>query len=68
VTCYLLHIMQEPDRDSYADPDLKDVVGFMPKFFCAHCNPIKRLRPGEAVKCLNRDLPCWKPPDRICED
>ena len=27
----------------------------MPKFFCAHCNPIKRLAPGEAVKCLDRD-------------
>ncbi len=68
MTCYLLHIMQEPDQAAYADPDVKDVVGDIPKFYCAHCNPIKRLRPGEAVKCLNRDLPCWKPLDRICED
>ncbi len=68
MTCYLLHIMQEPDHDAYADPDLKDVVGSMPKFFCAHCSPIKRLMPGAAVKCLKRDLPCWKPLDRICED
>ena len=65
MTCYLLHIMQEPDREAYEDPDLKDVVGFMPKFFCARCNPIKRLRPGEAVKCLNCDGPCWKPAEQM---
>jgi hypothetical protein len=67
VTCYLLHIMEDPDRDAYRDPDLKDVVGQMPKFYCAHCQPLKQLLASEATRCLERDAPCWKPVDRICD-
>jgi hypothetical protein len=67
VTCYLLHIMEDPDRDAYRDPDLKDVVGQMPKFYCAHCQPLKQLMASEATRCLERDAPCWKPVDRICD-
>jgi hypothetical protein len=67
VTCYLLHIMEDPDRDAYRDPDLKDVVGHMPKFYCAHCQPLKQLLPSDATRCLERDAPCWKPADRICD-
>jgi molybdenum cofactor biosynthesis enzyme MoaA len=61
VTCYLLHVMQEPDREAYDDPDLKDVVGSMPKTFCTRCAPILPLRAGEMVRCLGRSEPCWKP-------
>ena len=63
MTCYLLHVMQEPDREAYADPDLKDLIGDMPKFFCARRNPILKLTPSEAVRCFSRDAPCWRPPD-----
>ena len=66
MSCYLLHVMHEPDRDPYADPDCKDVVGDMPRFFCAHCNPIKRLAPSEAVRCLGREAPCWTAIERLC--
>lgn len=65
--CYLLHTMEDPDRAAYRDPDLKDVVGIMPKFFCAHCQPIKPLLPSEALRCIERTAPCWKPTERICE-
>jgi hypothetical protein len=66
VTCYLLHIMEDPDRDAYRDPDLKDAVGLMPRFFCAQCDPLNPLLASEAVKCMRRDAPCWKPPGKIC--
>lgn len=66
MTCYLLHVMQEPDREPYEDPDCKDVVGDLPKFFCAHCNPIKRLAPSEAARCLGREAPCWQAIERLC--
>jgi hypothetical protein len=52
VTCYLLHIMEDPDRDAYRDAGLKDVVGLMPRFFCA-----------QSVKCMRRNAPCWRPND-----
>ena len=61
MTCYLLHIMEDPDRDAYRDPDLKDVVGLLPKFFCARCQPLDPLVVSEAMRCLRRDAPCWKP-------
>lgn len=59
--CYLLHTVEQPDEDPYADPDVKDVVGSLPRFYCAQCQPLQPLRPGEAVKCLDRDAPCWQP-------
>lgn len=68
VTCYLLHLVEQPDQTPYDDPNVKDVVGTMPQFFCAHCQPIKRLLPSSAMKCLDREGPCWMPPDRICAD
>lgn len=67
MTCYLLHIMEDPDREAYRDPDLRDVVGLMPKFFCAHCDPVKPILPSEAVRCMRAGGPCWKPADRICD-
>lgn len=66
--CTLLHILEQQDERPYDDPDVKDVIGAMPQFFCTQCNPLKRLRPGEVVKCLQRQSPCWKPADRICSD
>ncbi len=64
--CYLLHIVEQPDPAPYDDPDLKDLVGSMPRFFCAQCHPAAVLRPSEGVRCLDQDAPCWKPPDSIC--
>jgi hypothetical protein len=61
VTCYLLHIMEDPDRDAYRDTELKDVVGLMPRFFCAQCQPLKPLLSSQAVKCMRRNAPCWRP-------
>lgn len=66
--CYLLHVVERQDPHPYDDPDLKDVVGTMPQFFCAQCDPIERLAPSEAVKCMRRDAPCWKPPGTVCPD
>jgi hypothetical protein len=64
--CYLLHTIEQPDPNAYADQDLKDLVGSYPRFFCTQCNPPKPLRPGESVKCLNRTDPCWKPGGMTC--
>lgn len=61
MTCYLLHTIEQPDEDPYADAEVRDVVGSLPRFYCAHCQPLVRLLPGEAVKCLDRAAPCWKP-------
>ena len=66
--CTLFHLLEKQDEHPYEDPDVKDVIGAMPQFFCTYCNPIKRLRPGEAMKCIARDEPCWMPADRICAD
>jgi hypothetical protein len=63
MTCYLLHIMEDPDRDAYRDPDLKDVVGLLPRFFCAQCQPLCPLLPSEALRCMRRNAPCWKRPE-----
>jgi hypothetical protein len=68
VTCYLLHIMEDPDRDAYRDADLKDVIGLMPRFFCAQCQPLHPLVASEAVRCMRRSAPCWKPAGRVCSD
>jgi hypothetical protein len=68
VTCYLLHIMEDPDREAYRDQDLKDVVGLMPRFFCAQCQPLHPLLASEAVKCMRRNAPCWKPANQICAE
>lgn len=65
--CYLLHMIEAPDRGAYADPDLKDLVGEWPQLFCAYCNPPRPLKPSESARCLDRDAPCWKPVHRICE-
>jgi hypothetical protein len=62
MTCYLLHIMEDPDRDAYRDPDLKDVVGLLPKFFCARCQPLEPLVVSEAMRCVRRAAPCWRQP------
>jgi hypothetical protein len=68
VTCYLLHIMEDPDREAYRDADLKDVVGLMPRFFCAQCDPLNPIVASEAVKCMRRNAPCWKPRGTICPE
>ncbi len=57
--CYLLHILEQQDAQAYEDPDVKDIVGALPQFFCTHCQPIRRLIPSDAMKCIGRDAPCW---------
>ena len=61
MACYLLHIVEQPDPRPYDDPDVKDVVGALPQFYCTHCQPIKLLASGEAMKCIRRGSPCWNP-------
>lgn len=61
MTCNLLHVLEQQDPNPYDDPDVKDVVGTMPQFFCTKCQPILRLKPGEALKCVERNEPCWMP-------
>jgi len=65
--CYLLHILEQPDPDPYSDPNLKDLVGAFPKCYCTQCTPPQALSASETVHCLNRESPCWKPADTICE-
>jgi hypothetical protein len=67
VPCYLLHILEQPDEDPYDDENVKDVVGRLPQFYCAYCDPLIRLKPSAGFKCMQREAPCWKPVDRICE-
>lgn len=64
--CSLLHVLEQPDPAPYADPDLKDLVGYFPRCSCTRCTPPRLLAPGEVVRCLDREAPCWKPDDRIC--
>ena len=59
MTCYLLHILEQQDPQAYEDPDVKDIVGGLPQFYCTRCQPIRRLAPGEAMKCVHRESPCW---------
>ncbi len=68
MSCYLIHILQEQDQHPYEDPAVKDIVGALPRFFCTRCDPIKRLLPSQAMLCIDRDAPCWRPLDRICDD
>lgn len=67
MTCYLLHIMEDPDRDAYSDPNVRDVVGLLPKFYCANCQPIVQIAPSDSLKCMRRTGPCWKPSDNLCD-
>ncbi len=64
--CRMLHTIEEPDRDAYTDPEMKDVVGDFPRFFCAQCTPLRTLKPSETVLCLDRDEPCWNPEVLAC--
>jgi hypothetical protein len=64
--CYLLHIVEQPDASPYDDPNLKDLVGSFPRFFCTQCQPPAPLKPGESVRCLDREEPCWKLPGDVC--
>jgi hypothetical protein len=68
MSCYLLHMVEQPDPDPYADQELKDLVGSFPRFFCTKCDPPRNLKPADTVKCLDRQEPCWKPPEAICAD
>lgn len=67
MTCNLLHMIEMPDSTPYADPDLKDLVGQIPRLFCAYCTPPLPLAPSESARCLDRESPCWKPAGTICE-
>jgi len=60
-------MVEMPEARPYDDPDLKDLVGQYPRLFCAYCNPPRTLSPGESARCLDRDAPCWKPTERICD-
>jgi len=59
--CSLLHIVEQPDPRPYDDPDLKDLVGSFPRFFCASSAPPRALRPSEAARCLECAESCWSP-------
>lgn len=61
--CYLLHIVEQQDPRPYDDPDVKDIVGTMPQFYCTRCQPLLKMSPGGAMKCIERDAPCWMGPD-----
>lgn len=56
--CTLLHIVEQPDPRPYDDPDLKDLVGSLPRFFCSASTPPTPLRPSTAVACLGCEAPC----------
>ena len=66
MSCSLLHILEQPEPRPYDDPDLKDLVGSLPRFFCASCTPPRSILPGEAVRCLDREAPCWMSPGSSC--
>lgn len=67
MTCNLLHVLEKQDTNPYEDPDVKDVVGTMPQFYCTMCRPILRLKPGQAMKCLEVPQPCWMVGGPPCE-
>jgi len=54
-------MVEQPDPRPYDDPDLKDLVGSLPRFFCASQTPPRPLRPTEAVRCLGYPVPCRTP-------
>lgn len=62
--CNLLHMIEMPDSEAYADPDLKDLVGDYPRLFCAACTPPRPLKPSESSRCLALSAPCWMPGGR----
>lgn len=64
--CYLLHMIEMPAPRPYEDPDLKDLVGEIPQLFCAHCTPPRPLMASEGMRCLDREIPCWRRPEDIC--
>jgi hypothetical protein len=68
MACYLLHIVEQQDPSPYDDPDVKDVVGTMPQFFCTSCQPLLRLTPSQAVKCIGREAPCWAAGGNPCPE
>lgn len=68
MACYLLHVLEQQDTHPYEDPDVKDVVGTMPEFYCTSCQPILRLKPSEAMKCMERQQPCWMPGGPPCTE
>jgi hypothetical protein len=59
MACYLLHVLEQQDPRPYDDPAVKDVVGTMPQFYCTKCQPLLKLVPSDAIKCIGRDAPCW---------
>ncbi|MRS12953.1 MAG: hypothetical protein EG823_07775 [Actinobacteria bacterium] len=61
MACYLLHVLEQQDEDPYQDPDVKDVVGTLPQFYCTKCQPILRLKPSEGIRCVGLEAPCWMP-------
>lgn len=58
--CYLLHMVEQPDTSAYEDADLKDLVGDLPRLFCALETPPRALRAGESVRCFECSQPCWE--------
>jgi hypothetical protein len=66
MACHLLHVIEQPDDDPYADPDVKDVVGLMPRFYCACFDPVRKLEPSAGVRCISREAPCWNPDWTAC--
>ena len=58
--CYLLHMIEAPNRRPYADPGVRDVVGDFPRLFCAQMTPPSELQPSESARCFQRDTPCWR--------
>lgn len=63
--CNLLHLVEQQDPRPYDDPDVKDLVGTMPQFYCTRYQPIARLRPGEAIRCIGATGPCWGGPSGL---
>jgi hypothetical protein len=61
MSCRLLHMIEQPDPCAYDDPDLKDLIGSFPRFFCTAATPPSALAPSESVRCLAREEPCWDP-------
>jgi hypothetical protein len=53
-------MIERPAARPYDDPDLKDLVGALPRLFCAQDQPACELRAGEAVRCVAREHPCWR--------
>lgn len=65
--CYLLHMVEMPAERPYDDPNLKDLVGEMPRLFCARLTPPLELSASESVRCLACEAPCWKPAEEPLE-